>query len=43
MLRSIGADHVIDYTEEDYTKTGQRYDRILDVAAYRSISTADEP
>jgi NADPH:quinone reductase-like Zn-dependent oxidoreductase len=37
MLRSIGADHVIDYTEEDYTKTGQRYDRILDVAAYRSI------
>ena len=37
MLRSIGADHVIDYTQEDYTKSGQRYDRILDVAAYRSI------
>ena len=37
MLRSIGADHVIDYTEADYTKTGERYDRILDVAAYRSI------
>jgi NADPH:quinone reductase-like Zn-dependent oxidoreductase len=37
MLRSIGADHVIDYTQEDYTKTGQRYDWILDVAAYRSI------
>ncbi|MEA2001039.1 MAG: NAD(P)-dependent alcohol dehydrogenase [Actinomycetota bacterium] len=37
MLRSIGADHVIDYTEQDYTRTGQRYDRILDVAAYRSI------
>jgi NADPH:quinone reductase-like Zn-dependent oxidoreductase len=37
MLRSIGADHVIDYTQEDYAKTGQRYDRILDVAAYRSI------
>ena len=37
MLRSIGADHVIDYTEEDYTKLGQRYDRILDVAAHRSI------
>jgi NADPH:quinone reductase-like Zn-dependent oxidoreductase len=37
MLRSIGADHVIDYTQEDYTKMGQRYDRILDVAAYRSI------
>jgi NADPH:quinone reductase-like Zn-dependent oxidoreductase len=41
MLRSIGADHVIDYTEEDYTKTGQRYDRILDVAAYRALR--DEP
>jgi NADPH:quinone reductase-like Zn-dependent oxidoreductase len=37
MLRSIGADHVIDYTKEDYTKIGQRYDRILDVAAHRSI------
>ncbi len=37
MLHSIGADHVIDYTEEDYTQSGQRYDWILDVAAYRSI------
>jgi NADPH:quinone reductase-like Zn-dependent oxidoreductase len=37
MVRSIGADHVIDYTEEDYTKTGKQYDWILDVAAYRSI------
>ena len=37
MLRSIGADHVIDYTQEDYTKRGQHYDRILDVVAYRSI------
>jgi NADPH:quinone reductase-like Zn-dependent oxidoreductase len=37
MLRSIGADHVIDYTQVDYTKTGQRYDLILDVAAYRSV------
>ena len=37
MLRSIGADHVIDYTQEDYTKSGQRYDLILDVVAYRSI------
>ncbi|MGB3715673.1 MAG: NAD(P)-dependent alcohol dehydrogenase [Candidatus Promineifilaceae bacterium] len=37
MLRSIGADHVIDYTKEDYTKSGQRYDLILDVVAYRSI------
>jgi len=37
MLRSIGADHLIDYTKEDYTKRGERYDRILDVAAYRSV------
>jgi NADPH:quinone reductase-like Zn-dependent oxidoreductase len=37
MLRSIGADHVIDYTQEDYTRSGQRYDLILDVAAYRSV------
>ena len=37
MLRSIGADRVIDYTQEDYTKSGQRYDLILDVAAYRSV------
>jgi NADPH:quinone reductase-like Zn-dependent oxidoreductase len=37
MVRSIGADHVIDYTREDFTKNGQHYDLILDVAAYRSI------
>ena len=37
LLRSIGADHVIDYTEVDYTATGQQYDRILDVAASRPI------
>ncbi len=37
MMRSIGADQVIDYTQEDFTKNGQRYDLILDVAAYRSI------
>lgn len=30
MLRSIGADHVIDYTREDYTKNGQKYDAIMD-------------
>ena len=27
MMRSIGADHVIDYTQEDFTRTGQRYGR----------------
>jgi NADPH:quinone reductase-like Zn-dependent oxidoreductase len=37
MLRSLGADHVMDYTQEDYTKSGQHYDLILDVAAYRSV------
>ncbi len=38
MVRSIGADHVIDYTQEDFTKNGQRYDLILDVVVSRSIS-----
>jgi NADPH:quinone reductase-like Zn-dependent oxidoreductase len=37
MLRSIGTDHVIDYTKEDFTKNGQRYDLILDVVVHRSI------
>jgi len=37
LIRSIGADHVIDYTKEDYTKSGQRYDLILDVKVHRSI------
>ncbi|MBS4201208.1 NAD(P)-dependent alcohol dehydrogenase [Bacillus sp. FJAT-49732] len=38
MLRSIGADQVIDYTQEDFTQKGQRYDLILDVVGSRSIS-----
>ena len=37
MLLSIGADHVIDYAQEDFTKNGQRYDLIIDVVAHRSI------
>ena len=37
MLRSIGADHVIDYAEEDVVLGGRRYDWILDVAANHSI------
>ena len=38
MVRSIGADHVIDYTKEDFTKNEQRYDMILDVVVSHSIS-----
>jgi len=38
LVRSIGADHVIDYTQEDVTKNKQQYDLIFDIAAYRSIS-----
>lgn len=38
IVRSIGADHVIDYKQEDFTQNGQRYDLILDAAAYRSFS-----
>jgi NADPH:quinone reductase-like Zn-dependent oxidoreductase len=37
MLRSLGAAHVIDYTREDFTRSGQRYDLILDVKTSRSI------
>ena len=38
MLHSLGADHVIDYTQDDFTKNGKCYDLILDVAGFRSIS-----
>ena len=36
-MRSLGADHVIDYRREDFTKTGKQYDFILDITAHRSI------
>jgi NADPH:quinone reductase-like Zn-dependent oxidoreductase len=38
MMRSIGADHVVDYTKEDFTQNGQQYDLILDMVASHSIS-----
>ncbi len=37
MLRSIGADHVIDYMQVDFNRNGKRYDVILDMAAYRNV------
>jgi NADPH:quinone reductase-like Zn-dependent oxidoreductase len=37
MVRSLGADHVVDYTKEDVTRNGKRYDLVLDAAAYRSL------
>src|SRR5437667_7597965 len=38
MVRSIGADHVIDYTQEDFTRNGQRYNLIFDAVGNHSFS-----
>jgi len=38
MARSLGADHVIDYTKEDFTQNGQQYDLILAVNGYHPLS-----
>ncbi len=38
MVRSIGADHVIDYTKEEFWRSGREYDLILDNASFQSIS-----
>jgi NADPH:quinone reductase-like Zn-dependent oxidoreductase len=42
-MRSLGADHVIDYTREDFAKNGDQYDLILDVIAYRSVFAYARP
>src|SRR6266496_485445 len=39
MVRSIGADHVVDYTREDFTKSGQRYDVIFDLVSNHTFSS----
>jgi len=38
LLRSIGADHVLDYTREDFTDNGRRYDVVFDLVGNRSLS-----
>jgi NADPH:quinone reductase-like Zn-dependent oxidoreductase len=40
LVRSLGADHVIDYATTDYTTTGTRYDWILDVHSHHSVLEA---
>ena len=37
VMRSVGADHVIDYTQEDFTKNGQQYDLIVDLMGYHRL------
>ena len=36
-MRALGANHVVDYTREDYSRSGEQYDLILDLIAYRNV------
>ena len=38
LVRSIGADHVVDYTSEDFSRNGQRYDVVFDLVGNRSLT-----
>ena len=38
LVRSLGADHVVDYTRTDFTRTGRRYHRILDTVGNRTVA-----
>jgi NADPH:quinone reductase-like Zn-dependent oxidoreductase len=38
LLRSLGVDHVVDYTREDFADDAERYDVVLDIAGNRSLS-----
>lgn len=38
LVRSIGADHVVDYTQEDFTRSGDRYDLVFDSVANRTLA-----
>jgi NADPH:quinone reductase-like Zn-dependent oxidoreductase len=38
MVRSIGADHIVDYTQQDFTRLGQQYDLVLDCISNHSLS-----
>jgi NADPH:quinone reductase-like Zn-dependent oxidoreductase len=41
LARTLGADRVVDYTREDFTKSGERYDLMLDVAGTRSLASCE--
>ncbi|KOU27772.1 NADPH:quinone reductase [Streptomyces sp. WM6373] len=38
LVRSLGADHVVDYSREDFTRTGRRYDLVFDLVGNRSLT-----